>query len=164
MRPKRQHVMQEFIRKHRWTRGAELGLWQGQLFGHLLENCPALSLLIGVDHWLPVGPYKDKDMAGAERMVRAIAARYPKRAAVLHMSTVHAATCVPDGSLDFVFIDASHDELSVSLDIRAWRAKVRSGGMLTGHDADWPGVTAALNAELPGWELNLANVWTFPIA
>jgi predicted O-methyltransferase YrrM len=45
-----------------------------------------------------------------------------------------AAKLYEDGVLDFVFIDASHDFRSVYKDIKAWKPKVRIGGILAGHD------------------------------
>lgn len=141
-------------------RGAELGVWQGATLEYLLRVHPALHM-IGVDHWQPVGTYAGKDMTAARAAALAIAARYPDRCRILESPTVDAAINIDDASLDFVFVDASHDQPSVSADIRAWRSKVRAGGLLTGHDADWPGVTASLNLLLPGWRLLRANVWAW---
>jgi len=39
-----------------------------------------------------------------------------------------------DNSLDFVFIDASHDYNNVLKDIEAWFPKVKQNGTLAGHD------------------------------
>ncbi len=39
-----------------------------------------------------------------------------------------------DNSLDFVFIDASHEYQDVKDDINAWLPKVKPGGVLAGHD------------------------------
>ncbi len=39
-----------------------------------------------------------------------------------------------DGSVDFVFIDAAHDYDSVMLDIQSWLPKVKTGGIIAGHD------------------------------
>lgn len=51
-----------------------------------------------------------------------------------------------DGSVDFVFIDASHSKEAVMRDIKAWKPKIRSGGILAGHDIHSDGVKAAVEA------------------
>ena len=50
-------------------------------------------------------------------------------------------------SLDFVYIDASHDYKSVQADINAWYPKVKPGGYIGGHDyrSNCPGVWRAVN-------------------
>jgi len=158
----RKEALTDLIQSHDWRVGAELGVWQGALFGYLLRTFPALYLY-GVDHWKAEGPYAKKDMGQAELMARRIAEDFPKRCEILKTSTVYAAQRIADQHLDFVFIDASHDTDSVSADISAWRAKVKPGGMLTGHDANWPTVIAGLDALLPGWTLLEGNVWTFQL-
>lgn len=53
-----------------------------------------------------------------------------------------------DKVLDFVFIDATHEYEGISEDIKCWLPKVRSGGILAGHDyhaTDWPGVVRAVD-------------------
>jgi hypothetical protein len=154
----RKEVLTELITKHKWTRGAELGVWQCNAFGYLLRAFPNL-FMYGVDHWRAEGIYADKDMAASEKMALDIAAEYSERCIIIKSDTVSAAADIADSSLDFVFIDASHDTESVTKDIRAWRRKVRKGGMLTGHDANLSSVTAALDAELPGWKLDDGHVW-----
>ena len=42
-----------------------------------------------------------------------------------------------DESLDFVFIDAAHDYESVKKDITAWYPKIKSYGIIAGHDYGW---------------------------
>lgn len=157
MKPTRMTVMASQIRQHGWRRGAELGVWQGALFGYLLDTFPGLYL-VGVDNWEAVGPYAGKDMAMAEAIARGEQARHLTRSAIIRKNTVEAAQHIPDGSLDFVFIDASHDTASVKADIAAWRPKVRAGGALTGHDVNLESVVDALYT-LPTWESLAANCW-----
>lgn len=40
----------------------------------------------------------------------------------------------PDRILDAVYIDAEHDEASVRADVKAWKNKIKIGGILCGHD------------------------------
>jgi glycosyltransferase involved in cell wall biosynthesis len=53
-----------------------------------------------------------------------------------------------DNSLDFVFIDASHEYEDVKDDIIAWLPKIKNGGIISGHDylnQDFPGVERAVH-------------------
>lgn len=161
MKVSRHTVLADLIRANNWTRGVELGVWQASLFHYLLSNFPRLQLT-GVDRWQAVNEYAGKDMEAAAMMAGALAARFAPRARLLKMDTAAAAGEFADGSIDFVFIDASHDTESVRADIAAWRCKIAPGGALTGHDANLGTVRAALDAELPGWEMLAAHCWRYP--
>ncbi|HEU4386611.1 MAG TPA: class I SAM-dependent methyltransferase, partial [Blastocatellia bacterium] len=52
-----------------------------------------------------------------------------------------------DASVDFAYIDACHEYRKVRLDILAWAAKVKVGGIIAGHDynAGHPGVIRAVD-------------------
>lgn len=65
----------------------------------------------------------------------------------LRMTSKEASTLYEDQSLDFVFIDASHDYQSVKEDILLWLPKVKKGGIISGDDYidGWPGVVQAVN-------------------
>ena len=62
----------------------------------------------------------------------------------LRMLSVEAAKQFADESLDFLFIDASHDYESVRADLHAWLPKIKAGGTVAGHDTDFPGVLDAV--------------------
>jgi len=49
-----------------------------------------------------------------------------------------------DASLDFVFLDDDHSTGHVLKELNAWWPKVKPGGMLAGHDIQWPSVAKAL--------------------
>jgi predicted O-methyltransferase YrrM len=55
----------------------------------------------------------------------------------IRTTSVEASKLYSDESLDFVFIDASHDFESVKEDIQHWLPKVKKGGILAGHDYAW---------------------------
>lgn len=65
-------------------------------------------------------------------------------------------------SLDFVFIDAAHDYHSVKKDIENWLPKVKSGGIIAGHDytSKWPGVNKAVDELLPNRQI-FNNSWIY---
>lgn len=51
-------------------------------------------------------------------------------------TSVEAAKDFEDGSLDCVYIDAEHIYDYILADVRAWKDKVKKGGILCGHDFD----------------------------
>lgn len=60
------------------------------------------------------------------------------------MPSLEAVKQFEDQSLDFVFIDASHEYEDVKNDITAWLLKVKKGGILAGHDYPHPPVAKAV--------------------
>lgn len=162
----REHFLARLATKHRMRRFAELGLWKGRTFFHLLDNCPDLTV-IGVDAWrirpenLAPGAetYQRWNMPGLRAHVTEKAKAYGDRAQILIMETFEAARHVEDGSLCGVFIDAGHSEEDARRDIELWRPKLKAGGFLTGHDIDWPTVKAAVDDLVPGYRTAEDNVW-----
>lgn len=63
----------------------------------------------------------------------------------VRMSSMDASKLYEDKSIDVVFIDACHDYECVKEDITAWLPKVKTGGIISGHDIDWPGVNKAIH-------------------
>ncbi len=62
-----------------------------------------------------------------------------------------------DKSIDFVFIDGDHSYDAVIKDIKAWLPKIKTGGILSGHDYEIPSVKKACHDVLG--ERNLEDPW-----
>ena len=67
-----------------------------------------------------------------------------------------------DESLDVVFIDATHTYPAVKQDIQLWLPKVKTGGILAGHDYEpnFPGVVRAVDELLPNKEIK-SHCWIY---
>ena len=69
----------------------------------------------------------------------------------IRAKSLQAVKQFEDKSLDFIFIDASHEYQDVKEDIIAWIPKLKEGGVISGHDylnPDFPGVEQAVKEVL----------------
>jgi len=117
-------------------RGAEVGVERGAYSEVLCRHVPGLDLLC-VDAWQAYPNYRDHVVQSKlDRFYRETAERLqPYRGArLVRQFSVEAARDVPDGSLDFAYLDAAHDFPSLTADLAAWTPKVRAGGIIAGHD------------------------------
>lgn len=152
------------------NRGAEVGVLYADTSTHLLREFPKLKLF-AVDPYLPYEEYKDDrsdtKMVQYEKIARERLSEFGDRAELMRMTSLEAAPLIPDGSLDFVFIDAMHTYEAVTADIKAWFPKIRKFGILAGHDFSWDGVKQAVNefeqsSGLHGYATPaLSDIWFF---
>lgn len=164
-------LLQRWVEEHGWRRGAEIGLQRGWTICHLLSHCPDLHM-IGVDQWIEVPDtgeagwqsYDHIDLDHWASVVKRRVESFRGRGIVYHMSSIEAATKVPEASLDFVFIDADHTERGKREDLRAWVPKVTHSGWVTGHDWNRPEVRRVLDEMLPGWRAHTHFCWSIPRA
>lgn len=141
-----------FINAHKFQFGAEIGVAMGRTLLGVLQNCPTIKRMYAVDAFEYVedssdsGMYKNMDHANNEYCVQTVASAYRGKVIVLKGLSNLMAKKIDNGSLDFVFIDASHEYNEVLKDIKAWKGKIRSGGWCMGHDycERWDGVRLAV--------------------
>jgi hypothetical protein len=117
---------------------AELGTAEGFNASDMCK-WDSLKTLYVVDAWktLPVkgdGGYNqewhDKNYFDAMARLKP----FEKKVTILRGLTYQMAASVDDGELDLLYIDADHSYRGVLLDLNAWYAKVKSGGIVAGHD------------------------------
>lgn len=99
-------------------------------------------LTIHVDPW---AEFKDR----AKQWMENVAERCPwHKFIVFHMTTLDAAQHIynltPDG-IDFAFIDGSHNQPDVELDLEVVASRIKRGGFLTAHDYPSGGVSEAID-------------------
>jgi hypothetical protein len=83
----------------------------------------------------------------------------------LQGDSAETASCFADGEVDAVFIDADHSYEAVKRDIAAWLPKLRSGGLIFGHDYEpneFGGVVRAVDEAFAGRHKMLGRtVWAY---
>jgi predicted O-methyltransferase YrrM len=65
---------------------------------------------------------------------------------------------------DMVFVDGDHSYEAVRRDIETWRHRLAPGGLLCGHDYDWPSVGRAVKEAFPEVQVvPSTSIWFYPI-
>jgi hypothetical protein len=128
--------------------GVEVGVQAGSYSAWILHRWWGWRL-ISVDPWTASPESEHVDIANVEQerhdalfaLTASRLAPFGARSVIWRMTGDEAVTHIADASLDFVYLDASHDQGSVASDLATWERKLKSGGILAGHyylDADLP--------------------------
>jgi hypothetical protein len=168
----RKEWLENLINKNNFTIGAEVGVQGGKTFKYLIKQMPDLKLY-GIDVWavdknvrwdgttneqlieLP----KNSNQIELENWIQKQG--FSDRAILIRSFSDQCLDQFEDQSLDFVFIDASHQYPDVLKDIKLWSEKVRIGGYITGHDIDMGGVKQAVTESFEDYQITgHDNVWS----
>lgn len=116
--------------------GAEIGAGEGKYSQILLEANPRMELY-GVEPWTPYEGYTDFTEKSIFKTSRENAKKRLSSSSnyeFIEEFSMNAVKKFQDESLDFVYIDANHEDPYITQDITEWSKKVRSGGIISGHD------------------------------
>lgn len=115
--------------------GAEIGVCDGTYSEVLCRVTPGLKLY-GIDLWEPYAEYGDyRKRSTFQKMIDDTRRKMiPYNFIEVKKYSMDAVKDFEDCSLDFVYIDANHEDPWVTDDIREWYKKVKIGGILSGHD------------------------------
>lgn len=102
--------------------GCEVGVFRGENALSMFEIIPDLKLFC-VDAWR-----KKRNLNRTKNNLREC------KPILIRKLSMKAVEGFEDESLDFVYIDADHKFDFVMRDIIEWSKKVRSGGIVSGHD------------------------------
>lgn len=115
----------------------EIGTHLGVFACQWLESWP-VGKLFCIDPWRKLGGYDDaintRDREADFREAKERLAPHIHRVEFVRNTSVQAAAVFLDHSLDCVYIDGNHWRPHVDMDIGAWWPKVKTGGILAGHD------------------------------
>lgn len=115
--------------------GAEIGVEQG-VFSEVICLSGKVKKLYSIDSWKAYREYKDHTrQKKLDNFYELSKMRLqPYNCELVRKFSVEASKDFLDESLDFVYIDANHDYKHVYEDISTWIKKVKSGGIVSGHD------------------------------
>jgi len=129
-----------FLNAHGLTGiGVEVGVQNAKFAMTIMEKWEGKQLIL-VDAWRPLDDHLDcsrvseHEFANQLSRTRRRMKRYGNRVRIIQALSVEAAATIPDGHLDFVYIDANHAYLSCKADLAAWWPKLKMGGLFAGHD------------------------------
>ncbi len=132
---KSKYQLIEHFKDRGYIVGAEIGVAQGYFSEAMFKAIPGLKLYC-VDvwkwyrgnRWVPRNGRSDQYFEITKKRLA------PYNAVIIRKFSMDALQDVPDGSLDFVFIDANHAFDYVMEDLIHWTKKVRVGGIVSGDD------------------------------
>jgi predicted O-methyltransferase YrrM len=147
MKKKRYEVLQELINDNGFKLVVEIGTANGKTAGYLLNNNKDIKLYC-VDPYIQydndANGQKDKLIKNKQLAQKCFS---DDRCVHIEKLSSEAVNCFDDNVLDLVFIDGNHSYEYVFEDIKLWWKKIRSGGVLSGHDycKNHRGVVEAVN-------------------
>ena len=100
-----------------------------------------------VDHWKGSEEHYDNENIDTENLYENFLENIQPVKGVINpvrAESVVASKLYKPNSLDFIFIDASHDERSVREDLTYWMPRLKEDGMIAGDDIDNEGVANAV--------------------
>jgi len=133
-----QRLIDEFVPNP--SSGCEVGVWTGHNSYWLLRSNPTLHLLMVDAYTLPdkrdwpKRTMSIQDMRDALVEALSMTDVYSLRRSFVIGYSISTANRIHDSSLDFVYLDGSHQAEAISADLIAWFPKVRIGGLIAGHD------------------------------
>jgi len=132
MRPAFLHIKEKLV--GRPLVGAEIGVYLGETAEYSLRNLN-LKEYVMID---PYAPYGDmaRNQEEWDQLFEYMRSFFLNRSNVniVRRTSEKAAALYQDNYFDFVYIDGDHSYEAVEKDLNMWYNKVKSGGVLCGHD------------------------------
>jgi len=115
--------------------GAEMGVEQGLYSEVLCQSNPQIELF-SIDAWTAYQGYREHvSQDKLDGFLEITKNRLkPYHATVIKGFSMDVVKQFRDDSLDFVYIDGNHEYQQTVNDVAEWQKKVKSGGIVAGHD------------------------------
>lgn len=120
----------------------------------LLDMCPNIKELIGVDHYRAYQDWQSYIDQAVQDVAWSIFVENAKvlgpKFTLIKEKSVDAAKVLLDNSFDFIFLDADHSMKAILQDLDSYWPKLKSGGIIAGHD----GNLFSVNFAVLSWSRN----------
>ena len=138
--PTRVQLWVQFVLRHDLKTIAELGVFKGEFAEAPLKSCPLISTYYLIDPWRHLADWNkaaNKDDQTFEGLYEEVLTRtqpWESKRVVLRGRTAEVAHAIPQGSLDFAYVDADHTLRGITIDLIQIWPKVSQGGFVGGDD------------------------------
>jgi predicted O-methyltransferase YrrM len=120
-----------------FKRGVEIGVERGIFSEAILKANPQMHLT-SIDPWVTYesGHIEHVDPEMVESFRKQTIERLSKypNSTIMREGSIKGATKFKHGTLDFVYVDGDHGYEALINDLSMWTRRVRSGGIIAGHD------------------------------
>jgi methyltransferase family protein len=119
---------------------AEIGVYRGQFAAKLLDACPAVATYYMIDPWRHLDDWNkpanksDDVFEGFYREAMERTSDHEAKRVVLRGTTTEVLDQIPDGSLDFAYVDGDHTLRGITIDLIRVFPKIKDGGWIGGDD------------------------------
>jgi hypothetical protein len=119
---------------------AEIGVYRGQFAEKLLAGAPDIARYYLIDPWRHLDDWNkpanksDDVFEGFYREAMERTSAHEAKRVVLRGTTTEVIDQIPDGSLDFAYVDGDHTLRGITIDLISVFPKIRAGGWIGGDD------------------------------
>ena len=113
-----------------------------------------------VDHWQGSEEHNNNDEVNLERLYEDFLENIKPVKGIINpirANSIDASKLYKPNSLDFIFIDASHDTDSVKADVTYWMPRLKEDGVIAGDDINNEGVATAVKWFFDNEKLDIIN-------
>lgn len=133
-------LWKRFVQKSDARVLAEIGILRGEFTASILQECDRISRYYMIDPWRHLDDWNKPANTSDDKFNHHYAealdktAPWQEKRVVLRGTTTEVIGQIPDGSLDFLYIDGDHTLRGIAIDLIAAYDKVRMGGWIAGDD------------------------------
>jgi Methyltransferase domain len=130
----------EFLQATRVESMAEIGVYRGRFAAEILAACSSIQRYYMVDPWRHLENWNkpantdDAQFSTYLAETKANTEFAADKRIILRGTTTEVLDQIPDGSLDFAYIDGDHTLHGICIDLIRVYPKVRAGGWIGGDD------------------------------